>query len=255
MKKNISTVLCFLVLHTSLYAQNKDYFSILSNAQKQIDLAFLESFREGDVLPLKREEDLLNKISIKNSKTIAHYKNYWISYVKYKKSLYYFRVNEKEKSKEEVANSIKLLESIENKNSEIFSLLSLQQSFYFQFISKQEFMIYLNKITENLEKAVALNSKNLRAYYVNANYDFYTPKEYGGGKKAENMLLKAISLNEKSENSSFAPSWGKQLSFDLLIQHYLKKEELENAKKYYQQAIKLYPSSSILYKHEKIIMK
>ena len=68
MKKNISTVLCFLVLHTSLYAQNKDYFSILSNAQKQIDLAFLESFREGDVLPLKREEDLLNKISIKNSK-------------------------------------------------------------------------------------------------------------------------------------------------------------------------------------------
>jgi tetratricopeptide (TPR) repeat protein len=256
MKKNISIVLlCFLLLIKGLYAQKEDSFTILSNAQKQIDFAFLESFREGDVLPLQREEDLLNKISIKNSETITHYKNYWISYVKYKKALYYFRFNKKKKSEEEVANSIKLLESIENKNSEIFSLLSLQQSFYFQFIPKQEFIIYLNKITENLEKAIVLNSKNLRAYYVNANYDFYTPEEYGGGKKTEKMLLNAVSLNDKSENSSFAPSWGKQLSFDLLIQHYLKKEELEKAKKYYQQAIKIYPFSSILGKHEKIVMK
>ena len=253
--KKIIILSFFLTLFIGSYAQKNNSFTILSSAQKEIDKAFIKSFQKDTILFLQQKELLLNKIVSENSKTLDYYKKYWLSYIKYKKAIFYFKSGKKEKVKVEISKSIKFLEDIKNKNSEIYSLLALQQSFNFQFVPKQNFMIYLNKITENMEKSISLNPKNLRAYYVNANYDFYTPEEYGGGRKAEKMLLKAISLNDKSENSSFSPSWGKELSFDLLIQLYLKKKNLKAAKKQYQQAIKLYPKSILLSKYKKTLYK
>lgn len=39
-------------------------------------------------------------------------------------------------------------------------------------------------------------------YYAQGSIDFYTPKEYGGGTKAESALLKAINLPEKNKVNS-----------------------------------------------------
>lgn len=251
MKKKI-IYLCLFIFLANSYAQKKETFDILSNAQNTIDLAFLNAFKKDTVLPLQNQEELLNKIVVGNSKNIGYYKNYWTSYLKYKKAIFYFKLDNKKKSKEEASASIKLLEFIEDKDSEVYALLSLVQSFNFQFIPKQNFMVYLNKSIKNLDKSISLNPKNLRAYYVNASYDFYTPEEYGGGKKTEQMLLKAISIDEKTSKSSFAPFWGKELSFDLLIQYYLKKKSIQLAKKYYKQALNLYPTSHAIRRHKEI---
>ncbi|UWS40271.1 hypothetical protein [Riemerella anatipestifer] len=111
----------------------------------------------------------------------------------------------------------------------------------------------MKRIDENLEKAITLNHKNLRAYYVNASYDFYTPEEYGGGAKTEKYLLKAITLNDRTSTSTFSPHWGKELSYGLLIEYYIKKKNKRLAEKYYQESVKKYPNSNYFNRYLKLI--
>ena len=52
-----------------------------------------------------------------------------------------------------IADAIKIIEYIDEKDSEIYSLLALEQSFNFQFIPRQEFMVYsVSKKTPVFEK-------------------------------------------------------------------------------------------------------
>lgn len=90
----------------------------------------------------------------------------------------------------------------------------------------------MGKIKDNLEKSIAFDKNNLRAYYVNASYDYYTPKEFGGGQKSDRLLLEAISSPSATSPSPFAPSWGKEDSYRILIEFYIKNDNEETASKY-----------------------
>ena len=251
MTKTIAFIV-LLFVSTNNYAQKVETYKILNNVQFQIDKSFIEAFIKNSTSALDSiymDIEMITEKSKSKSKTLNYYTRYWKSYIKYKSSIYHLKNGDYEVSKKMIADAIKIIEYIDEKDSEIYSLLALEQSFNFQFIPRQEFMVYMNKISNNLEYALKLGRDNLRSYYVNASYDYYTPKEYGGGVKCENYLLKAISLFDKKPYSSFSPYWGKELSYDLLIKYYIREKDKKKARKYFDIANKLYPKSLLIPKN------
>ena len=102
------------------------------------------------------------------------------------------------------------------------------------------------KIKKNVKKATQLDPDNLRAYYVHASNDYYTPEQYGGGKEAESLLKKAIALPEQKVKNNYLPSWGKEDAYILLTELYIKREKWTEAKTVYAEGIALYPESYML---------
>ena len=92
-------------------------------------------------------------------------------------------------------------------------------------------------------QAISLDSANLRAYYVYASNDFYTPEAFGGGQEAEKYLLKALSLPTQKIANEYLPSWGKEEAYELLIKLYIKQEKWGLAKKFFHQGLAEFPES------------
>ncbi|MBN1119187.1 MAG: hypothetical protein JXA77_18400 [Bacteroidales bacterium] len=72
--------------------------------------------------------------------------------------------------------------------------------------------IYGSKADNSFKKATSLNPKNPRPYYMQAVSVFYTPEQFGGGKKSALPLFeKAMELYEtfQPENPLY-PNWGKE---------------------------------------------
>jgi len=65
--------------------------------------------------------------------------------------------------------------------------------------------------TENIDAAKAVNSDNPRIYYLEGSSLFFTPEEYGGGKKvAKPLLEKAVAkFAAFKPQSSISPQWGR----------------------------------------------
>ncbi len=107
-----------------------------------------------------------------------------------------------------------------------------------------------------------MDKENLRLYYVQGKIDFHTPKQYGGGKITEKALKKAIELSEKNTQNTqptwgkaielpekntqnTQPTWGKEQAYSTLIAYYLRENQKEKAKIYYNKALKIFPNSLI----------
>jgi tetratricopeptide (TPR) repeat protein len=211
----------------------------LAQIEKRIYTAFVESIMKNDISSLVTIDAELQGITKKNQANLVWY---WRSYLNYYKAIYYLRQGDKKQSEEACDEAVNWLDDLENKTSEDYALLALIQSFGIQFKGMKA-MFISSKIKKNAKKAIALEPKNLRAHYVFASNDYYTPEKYGGGKQAEKFLLKAIALPDQKVKNPYLPSWGKEQAYEMLIKLYIKKKELENTKKYFKEGIKLYPES------------
>jgi hypothetical protein len=69
------------------------------------------------------------------------------------------------------------------KSSEDYALLALMESFSIPFKKEQALWI-APRVQKNTHKALEMDSLNLRGYFVLGSNDFYTPKLFGGMKKA-----------------------------------------------------------------------
>jgi hypothetical protein len=214
--------------------------SLLYNIQDKIYEAFLSSFQKNNTQNLITIEQNLKKVSGQNQMV-----DYWIAYSKYYESIFYLKISEKKKSSKELTTAISILEKKKNKNSETYALLAFLQSFSIQF-SGMSAPSLSSKVKKNAEMALNLEPNNIRAWYVLASNDYYTPKAFGGSKKCEEYLLKAISLNEQTIANPYMPSWGKSDSYALLIGYYIDKNDLKKAKEYLDTALLLYPDNYML---------
>ncbi len=79
---------------------------------------------------------------------------------------------------------------------------------------------YGKLFSENLESAKELNPDNPRMYYLQGTSKFFTPKAYGGGKKAAMPYFeKAENLFAKEKGGDIAkPYWGKGMNAYFLAQ-------------------------------------
>ena len=245
MKRIFLLLSLFVLISDSVFAQQAN---VLDRVQEKIDSCFVTSFNAPNAYA-DLERNLMAGYKTEKSSNIKSYYLYWLSYLTYYKSVSAFKEADQEKSQKYVEQAISYLEQISNKDSEYYSLLAYEQVFYFQFVKRQDMFIFLEKMNKSLKLAMELGASNPRAFFVNGYYDYYTPKEYGGKKKTEKLLLQAIKLDNSPR--PFAPTWGIADSYSLLIQYYLENGDKAKANKMFQQAIKLFPTSWDILRLEK----
>lgn len=224
--------------------------SLPAGIQSKIYTAFVQGLRSQNTDELtKLSKQLGNLYKAHNQNLIL----YWRSYLQYYLSIYYLEKGDRQNSGKEIDKGIAWMENMENKNSEDYALLAMLQEFGIQFQGMKTAFISI-EIKKNAKKAIALDSTNLRAYYVYASNDFYTPEKYGGGKEAEKYLLKAISLPAQKIKNDYLPSWGKAESYEMLIKLYIRQKKWVLAKKYFQLAVKKYPDNNSIKQLSSLLM-
>lgn len=216
--------------------------SLLVGIQDKINQAFVQSLisHKNDALV-----SLGNRLSDLAKTKKQNLIIYWQSYLKYHTAIFYLEGNNKKASEQEVTNAINLLKKVQDKNSEDYALLALMQAFSIQFKTNEAVFISTG-LNDNLKQSFAQDPDNIRACYVFASNDFYTPAKYGGGKQAQKYLLKAIALPAQKIKNSYLPSWGKEESYELLIRTYIQQKKIALAKKYYEEGLKQFPDSYII---------
>ena len=216
----------------------------LSNVQSKIYNAFIQSMISKNNSSLNDVYSRLNKINTIKKTNIVQY---WMAYLQFYNAIYYSENGDKTNSENSSEKGIEIMNNMSNKNSEDYTLLSYLQAFSLQFKGMKA-AFYVSKVNENIETALAIDSGNLRANFVFASNDFYTPKKYGGGTKVEYYLKRAISLPIQSIESDILPSWGKEESYEMLIRHYLNNKDYSNAKLWFSNANNEFPESYIINK-------
>lgn len=216
--------------------------TLLIYIQQKIYDIFAQSLILKDNKMLLELAKNLEKLNQERKQNII---TYWQSYLQFYASIHYLKMGDRKMAEKEIDKGIDFLKKMKHKNSEDFALLAMLQNFSIQFKGIKA-MFISSDVKENAEQSIAIDSTNLRAFYVYGSSDFYTPEKYGGGKKTERYLLKAISLDAQKINNPYLPSWGKEEAYELLIKFYIKKEKWELAKKYYVQGIQEFPESYVL---------
>ena len=231
MKKQLLCIVCGLIAMSSMHGQTAG----MNNIQQRIDTAFYVSVRTNQLSSLTDIEHALAS----NSNPMA---TYWLSYAKYYEAAYYFQKEDKTASEKAIKEGINNLDGKNNKTSDDYALLAVMQTFSMQFMTNAIRMKFRsNTILKNIDRAIKADGNNVRAYLAAGATDYYTPAEYGGQKKTEGYLKKAISLNSRRAEGEAQPTWGKELSYNLLINFYLDKNNDDAAERYMDEAISLYP--------------
>ena len=224
-----------------VYGQSTESITILHQIQDKVYDAFLSSFQDNSPQRLMEIADELNKVSNQNQMAV-----YWFAYAKYYEALHYLKTQNREESQKILLSAINMLEETEEKNSEMYALLAFLQSFSLQYHAGMNAASIAAKIKVHTETALQSDSTNLRAWYVLASTDYYTPVAFGGGKNCEKYLLKAISLNEQTISQPYMPTWGKSDAYALLIGFYIGKDNYVKAKEYVNEALLLYPGNYMI---------
>ncbi|WP_310398087.1 hypothetical protein [Hymenobacter sp.] len=170
--------------------------------------------------------------------------SYWGAFAQY--HLYFRAGQDKARAEAALNKGIELLESVPAKTAEHYALLSLLQGLNLEFANFLTMPFKAGTVKENAEKALALAPNNLRAHYARGINDFYTPKQYGGGKVAVAHFLKAIALADKPDPNPYAPNWGKADAYCYLVQAYQANGQTELARQYATEGLSKYPQHARL---------
>ena len=216
--------------------------SLLNGAQQKIQTAFIQSIQTKTPAPLQTLQKALEQRYAQRSLNLIQY---WRGYLQFYLAIYHLKIGAKHLAEKETDRGIALLKAMERKNSEDYALLTLMEGFSIQF-KGMKVIVISQKMQEHGQLALSMDSTNIRTHYVLASHDFYKPKAFGGGKKAEKYLKKAISLPAQTLPNPFLPSWGKEESYELLIRHYLREEKWAAAKKYHRLGMEEFPNSYLL---------
>ena len=73
---------------------------------------------------------------------------------------------------------------------------------------------------------------------------------FGGGKKVEDHMLKAISLYKEQVSNPYMPSWGMPEAYQMLTRHYLKQDRFDEAKQIIDEGVEQFPNHVTLQKLE-----
>jgi hypothetical protein len=213
--------------------------SIYHHAQDKIYGAFAASLAQEST---KNIDQVINQLQ-ENSAKAPNLGEYWLAYAHYYKAIYFISYSKDAESEKTIKKGIEYLEEKKTKNAEDLALLALMQSFSVQFAPGMSAAIISNKSKSNVAKALEMDPNNLRAYYVAGSIDFYTPKQYGGGKKVEEYLKKALQQSTQKNKNPYLPSWGKEETYVMIVEYYLENKRKNDALSYYKEGIKVFPDS------------
>ncbi|MGQ7854391.1 hypothetical protein ACUN24_09090 [Pedobacter sp. WC2501] len=211
------------------------------------DKAYFEDGIEESLASMfrnKNSKDVDDKISEieKDPKINAGEKRYWKSYLLYNESLYYkSALKDSDKASKLIDKAIEELE--ENlKTSEDYALYAACKSFSVQFANMTQLGKIAAQVSENANKSLELNVKNIRAYYVLASNNFYTPKMFGGSTKVEEYAIKGLACPNSLDENFYSPYWGKPHLYSILIRYLQAENRKDDADKYRKLAKNEFPN-------------
>ena len=112
-------------------------------------------------------------------------------------------------------------------------------------LNPNEAMTLSQVIHGYLDKALAEDENNPRAYLIRGTMIFNTPEAFGGGaKNAVNLLQNSINLFEKEKDKNLMPSWGKLEAMAWLGRAYQANKEYGKAKEIFQKTLEEEPNFS-----------
>jgi tetratricopeptide (TPR) repeat protein len=104
--------------------------------------------------------------------------------------------------------------AIESNESELYMLQGFLYPSRINIDPMARGMLYMGKMNESLDKALALNPDNPRVYYLRATMTYHMPEAYGGG--AAKALPLYQTATEKFQifkpKTELHPNWGKELN-------------------------------------------
>lgn len=230
-----STVtLLFLLYFSPVLGQNL-------TPEAAIQLAFQQSKTQQTQNPLVKYNTILEQAFEKEDN---NFNRYWLSYGLYNQALIADRLEDKKVAEEIIDRAIEILKPLEE-DAESQALLSLQLGYSTRFKSYWSMMSLGRAAYQRAECAVALAPKNMRTNLALAINDFYTPKLFGGGKKVETHLKKALQAPNPSASVT-APTWGKPNVYELLVKYYQKNKLQTQAQNFLDQGLSEFPNSELL---------
>lgn len=125
-----------------------------------------------------------------------------------------FKIQDTEQKKALTDHALEMIDKALEINPDESEIYTLQGMIYQAVITIDPMnngQLYSSKANGCFKTALKLNANNPRPYYLQAISLFYTPAEYGGGKKAALPLFeKAMELYKgESTEPSIYPHWGK----------------------------------------------
>jgi tetratricopeptide (TPR) repeat protein len=231
----------WVVLKAPAFLKKKD--AAVITTMKNVDARY-QTF-EQRITNTKKIEDLV-AINQELGSIKGHEFLYLQAYNLYWQAIQNSKTKNNENAKAAIEKAIALLDNSSEKSSEDYALLSLARAFSIQFATFFDVASIAGKAKEDYEKAMVIDSTNLRAYLVAGINDMHTPAMFGGGKKTVYFLEKAIALNTAPNNNGHSVGWGKDQAYISLISFYKaqgKKQEAENLR---LEALKVFPENEFL---------
>lgn len=230
--KHLSIIVSFIFFAlSSATAQT----AIPSDIQKQIDQAFLDSFRKKENL-----QSLIDEMESKYGST-SDESRYWLAYTYYQNTITEMQIGKKKLAKKSIDKAIFLLDEDKDKDSEDLALLSSAIGLSINFSPWKA--PFLGMEGEGRAKeAIELDDENIRAYLAIGRSSYYKPAMFGGGDEVEEMMLKVISLPEKTTNSASQPTWGKSEAYYILADFYHEEDRDKEAYTYCMKGLKAFPN-------------
>ncbi|HVX24910.1 MAG TPA: hypothetical protein VHB70_01110 [Parafilimonas sp.] len=101
--------------------------------------------------------------------------------------------------------------------SEILTIRNMAATQQMLVDPQSRYMTFGAEAGQDLQKAMALNPNNPRAYYLQGMSVFGTPEQFGGGKeKAKPIFQKAVDLASAEQEKPLYPHWGLDMSKAML---------------------------------------
>lgn len=229
-----TVTLLFLLWFTPVLGQNP-------TPEAAIQLAFQQSKTQQTQSPLVKHNTMLEQTFEKEDN---NFNRYWLSYGLYNQALIADRLEDKKAAEELIDRAIELLKPLEE-DAESQALLALQLGYSTRFKSYWSMMSLGRAAYHRAERAVALAPTNMRTNLALAINDFYTPKVFGGGKKVETHLKKALQAPNPSASVT-TPTWGKPNVYELLVKYYQKNKQQTQAQNFLNQGLSEFPNSELL---------
>ncbi len=205
------------------------------------------SFQQSDEAPL---QEVLQLLSSAQDVGDTHWKDYWTAFTHFRRSIYfaYNRNANEDKAKTAAEQALTILDAIEDKNSEDYALLGYIKGFTLQWKSVLAMAKQSSMTSKWVKLSVEMDDRNPRAQFAFGNNNFYTPGIFGGGKKADEYLTRALALYKESIPNPLMRSWGMDEAYQILIRTKLKADKKSEAKSLLAEALERFPDHRNLQK-------
>jgi len=214
--------------------------SLLNGIEETIMNTFTQSMARGNASPI---EKLVNQLDQGYQETDQNLYRYWQAYALFYEAIFHMQNQDEKPAEESTDQAINMLSKLDAKTSEDFALLAMLQGFSIQFKSGVKAPFISGKSGKNARIAQEMNPQNPRAYYVLGNNDYYTPKQFGGGKEVVAHLEKAIELADQQSNNPYLPTWGAENAYEMLLRYYAREGQDDKLQETIDRAMQAFPAS------------